>query len=172
MKYTLWPRDRRNSFLVPPFYRVWWDLQAHMKLKSLYSAEERKWFEQPLFFYIAAWVGCFTTQNDSLSFWLPKHDTFVNHVLITAGLWGPVWTRRRESSFVVGCCWKPDAGLGCVCVGRSQWSEACTLIPYDGRGQCLREWGLEWDHEVSSPCSARRAWWPWTSYPAFIFLIT
>lgn len=131
MKYTLWPRDRRNSFLVPPFYRVWWHLQAHVKLKSLYSAEERKWFEQPLFFYIAAWVGCFTTQNDSLSFWLPKHDTFVNRVLITAGLWGPVWTRRREASFVVGCCWKPDAGLGCVCVwGEVSEVNEVKLVPW------------------------------------------
>lgn len=175
MKNTLWPRNRMISFLVPPFYKVLWYLKAHLKLKSLHSAEDIKWFEQPLcFFYVAAWISGnreAVSQHKMMAFHFGSLT--VAHFSCTdySGLWRPVWIRRREVFLCGGVVLEARLRPGmCVCVrvclGKSV-KLACTLTPYGGLGQWLRKQGLESDHEVSSLCSL----WPWASHPALIFLI-
>ena len=82
MKNTLWPRNRMISFLVPPFYKVLWYLKSSSEVKVFtLSGRYKMIWTAPLFFLCCCMDfrklgGCFTTQNDGISFWLPNCGAF------------------------------------------------------------------------------------------------
>lgn len=148
------------SFSVLPFCKVSLSLEAHLRLKSLYSPEDVIWTvsvfhclvdfrkTRRLFHYTIWWHFILA----------PKCGVFLTsfHVLITAILWGPVWIFQETGSVLL---WWGDVGSQtqgwgvCPCLGKSL-EPTCSLKPNGRLEQWVRLLHLESDHQASNSCSA------------------